>query len=245
MQVTNRDYPFIVNSDVVEWDIRSANVSLMEYYQLAEPELIRRISKLPKQKREEAVGRLHLKRKGFGKSLEQGFNNIVEEFMTANGLTMDDIVSIKKDAVFVKNHAIKQSKFGDCVEFRPKGHYRHVLLLPRYEVYLSDTVTDVKGISDDKLALHIDGMLSFIREVMYSAHDWTRMNKFLKEFVNAYKKKELEFPMYREFTSDAIYRLHSMGHELLLDEIDEDDIPDLDIGFNYEHVVIPTIQATF
>lgn len=245
MNVTNRDYPFITNSDIVEWDIRSANVSLMQYYHLADQELIDKLSRLPKQKREEAVGKYHLKQKGFGTALEHAFNSIIEEFMSSNSLTMDDVVAIKKDAVFVKNRKIIQPVFGDCVEFREKGHYRHALLLPRYEFYLSDSEVDVKGISDVSLGLHMSGMLQFVRNVMNSAHDWNRMNQYLKEFVDAYKKKELEFSMYREFTSDSIFRIHQGGQEILLDEIDEDDVPYLDTGFNYINIVIPTIQATF
>ena len=31
MQKTNRDYPFIHNNEIIEWDIKSANTSLMRY----------------------------------------------------------------------------------------------------------------------------------------------------------------------------------------------------------------------
>lgn len=245
MQKTNRDYPFIVNAQVTEWDIRQANVSLMEYYGLAEPKLIEKLRDLPKQQREEAVGKLYLKRKEFGKQLEQSFNDIINEFMEANHLTFDDVVSVKKDAIFVKNHAISKSTFGNTVTFVPKNTYRHVLLLPLYEIYMSDDKTDVKGISDEKLPLHEAGMLFFLRNVMYSAHDQLRLDKYFKDFVNAYKKKELDYDMYREFSSSSTFTVRQDGNEMVYDEITEEDMPFLDISFNYINVVMPTIQATF
>ncbi len=243
MFTTNRDYPFIVNNNIIEWDIRSANTSLMRYYQLYDDKTIDRIADLPKGKREVAVGKLMRKDKEFAKALESSFNTIVEEFLKSNALTMDDIVSIKKDAVFVKNHSIKQSVFGS-VEFIPKNQYKHVLLLPKYEFYLSDTTTDVKGIDDAKLELHQDGMIYFVRSVLYEASNWERMNQFLKEYLKSYKEKLLDFNAYREFTSDSIFRLYQHGYEVQMDEINEDDMDSLDISYNFMNIILPTLRAT-
>lgn len=241
---TNRDFPFIHDAEVVEWDIRSANTSVMLHYNLVEPKLAERLAKLSKMEREIAVGRLQKKRPEFAKQLEEAFNRIIEEFMEANGLDDDDIVSVKRDAVFVKNHPINVPRFGE-VEFVPKNRYKHVILIPRYEVYISDEVTDVKGISDEALEQHAAGMIYFLRTAAYTAHDFYELQRFFHQYVDAYKKKELDFDAYREFTSDSKFRIRLDGQELLLDTIVEEDMPNLDILFNYENVVMPVIQATF
>lgn len=241
---TNRNYPFIHDAEVIEWDIKSANTSVMEYYQLAEDSLIKRLSKLSKIEREVAVGKLQQKKPEFAKQLEKAFNDIIEEFMRANNLDDDDIVSIKRDAVFVKNHVIKNHTFGP-VKFIPKNSYKHVVLLPKYEVYVSDSTTDVKGIADEVINLHQCGMILFLRSTVYTAHDFYELQRFFHQFVEAYKKKELDFDMYREFNSDSKFRVRSGDQEMLLDDIEEDDMNGLDISFNYVNVVMATIQATY
>lgn len=243
MQKTNRDYPFIHNNEIIEWDIKSANTSLMSYYNLQPEELIQKLVVMPKSQREITVGKLMRKDKEFAKALEESFNKIVEEFIEANNLTWDDIVSVKKDAVFVKNHAIQHQTFG-TVNFIPKNSYKHVLLLPRYEIYISDNKTDVKGIPDEKLPLHQSGILDFINTSLDIADNFITLHKYFKEYATAYKKKELDFDHYREFNPDSLYRI---GGEfpMLAEEMIEDDIEWLDISYNYINVVLPTIQATF
>ena len=243
MQKTNRDYPFIYNNEIIEWDIKSANTSLMSYYNLQPEKVIQKLASMAKSQREIAVGKLMRKDKEFSRNLEESFNKIIQEFMDTNELSWDDIVSVKKDAVFVKNHKIAHSEFG-AVHFIPKNQYKHVLLLPKYEIYISDSVTDVKGIPNDKLPLHEDGMLDFIRTTMDSASEMSHLQSFFKEYVTAYKRKELEFDAYREFNSDSFFRI---GGEfpMMADAMIEDDMEFLDISYNYINVIIPTIQATF
>lgn len=243
MQKTNRDYPFIHNNEVIEWDIKSANTSLMSYYNLQSEEIIQRLSNLEKSKREVAVGKLMKKDKEFAKKLEESFNLIIEEFFNANNLSWDNVVSVKKDAVFVKNHSIVMSEFGD-VRFIPKNQYKHVLLLPRYEFYLSDSKCDVKGLPDKKIELHESGMIEFIRTSLEIADDFITMHKYFAEYVKAYKNKELEFDHYREFTPDSLFRIGG-DCQMLAEEMIEEDIDFLDISYNYINIVIPTIQATF
>ena len=243
MQKTNRDYPFIYNNEIIEWDIKSANTSLMSYYNLQPEKVIQKLASMAKSQREIAVGKLMRKDKEFSRNLEESFNKIIQEFMDTNELSWDDIVSVKKDAVFVKNHKIAHSEFG-AVHFIPKNQYKHALLLPKYEIYISDSVTDVKGIPNEKLSLHEDGMLDFIRTTMDSASEMSHLQSFFKEYVTAYKRKELEFDAYREFSSDSFFRI---GGEfpMMTDAMIEDDMDFIDISYNYINVIIPTIQATF
>lgn len=243
MQKTNRDYPFIHNNEIIEWDIKSANTSLMSYYNLQPEDLIQTLASMPKAQREISVGKLMRKDKEFTKALEESFNKIVDEFISMNNLTWDNIVSVKRDAVFVKNHAIKYTTFG-AVNFIPKNCYKHVLLLPRYEIYISDSKTDVKGIPDEKLALHLNGILDFVNTSLNIADNFITLHKYFKEYVNTYKKKELEFDHYREFNPDSLYRIGG-EYPMLAEEMIEDDIEWLDISYNYINVVMPTIQATF
>lgn len=232
----------VANSSVVEWDIRAANVSIMEYYALAPPSAIARIKAQDKSQREIIVGKMQGKIKGFARALEDSFNKIVEEFIAANGLDYDtDVVSIKRDAVFVKDKPVRYPTFGP-VTFVPKNTYQHVLMIPGYEFYVNTQKTDVKGVSDESLDKHRDGMLDFIRNVVYSWHDTTTLYRYMKQYCDAYKKKELDFDAYRRFDSESCFDVVMGGDVMRMSEIDENDMEFLDISFNYEQIIIPTLQ---
>ena len=74
----------------------------MSYYNLQPEKVIQKLASMAKSQREIAVGKLMRKDKEFSRNLEESFNKIIQEFMDANELSWDDIVSVKKDAIFTK-----------------------------------------------------------------------------------------------------------------------------------------------
>ena len=83
---TNRTIPFITNEEIAEWDIHSANTSLMRYYNLCDESLINKIEKMDKDKRVVFIGKMMRKSKEFSIQLEDAFTNILKEFIKANNL---------------------------------------------------------------------------------------------------------------------------------------------------------------
>ncbi len=242
---TNTNVPFIHHELIEEWDIRSANTSLMRYYKLANPKLIEKIEKMDKRDREPTVGRISQKNRDFSIALEKAFDDIINEFITMNNLDLEsEILSIKKDSVFVRNKMIQCSEFGNGdVRFIKKNSYTGCLLIPNYEFYYSNDKIDVKGVSDDVLRLHDDGTLAFISMLMQESNNWIELNRFMKEYAIAYKTRQLPFNAYREFTSISKFRVNLFGNEVLMDEIDEELLEDTDIRHNYIKVYLPTLKA--
>ena len=236
-----------VNSNIVEYDIRHANTSLMRYYNLAPIEFIDKLDSYTKMKREVYVGNLQRDDKEFSKDLLKSFDDMMQIFLSSNNLSIDsDILAIKKDAAFVINKIVNKTDFGGCVHFASKNKYKHYIRIGMYECYVKeDRSMDVKGIGDrDALDLHKDGILKFINDVIdiYISNDKNEMNSYLHEFTEAYKKRELPFDFYREFNSQSVYKYYDGENEITLDEIDESTIDCIDIGWNYFNVILPTIR---
>lgn len=240
---------FLYNSRITEWDITKANVSLMRYYNLYPLGKISRLERLPKSKREVEVGILCRDDKQFNKALSKSFNDIMVEFLEANGLDKDeDVVSIKKDAAFVINKDIKQSVFGP-VRFLPKNEYRGFVKLDRYEFYLkSDYTFDVKGWSKAKdIHLHDNGMLDFLREVFLLCDNYQGdknvIGSYLSKFADAYKRRQLEFDYYRPFNDISAFDIDfGDGNVVRLDNIDETYINEIDISYNYLKLFLPLMR---
>ena len=236
-----------VNSEIIEYDMKRANTSLMRYYNIYPSAKLDRIDKLPKGQREFTVGMLCRENPDISKKLTESFDTMMKMFLERNDLTEDDLISIKKDAAFVINRKVKERTFG-CVEFAKKNSYCAYLKIPRYEFYIKkDSTIDVKGIGDkDALALHTNGMLQFVNDViaMYSKNDTESLSKYLHEFVEVYKKRELPFDYYREFNSQSAFMMYSSDNELTtFDVIDESIIDDIDISFNYMNIILPVIRV--
>lgn len=242
---TNKNIPFIHDEIIEEWDIRSANTSLMRYYGLIDAKIIEKFESLKKSEREPKVGLYLRKHPEVGKALEESFTKIIKEFIIVNDLDENqEIVSIKKDSVFVRNKIIRQSEFGKNseVKFLKKNSYTGCIIIPNYEFYYSRDKVDVKGISDSSLPLHNDGTLAFISLLMQESKNWIGLNEYMRDYAYAYKHKELPFNAYREFNSNSKFRVNLFGHEVLMDDIDEELLEDTDISFNYSKVYLPIMK---
>lgn len=248
---TNKDITLVYNSEIIEWDMKSGNISVMLYYNLVPEHVAKKIATFPDKKRKIIVGNMQRDNKEFAKNLENGFNNIVNEFITLNQLSAYDIISIKRDAIFVKNRDIRYSSIGDYVLFRPKNHYHAYLYLDKMEFYFgSDRKIDIKGINDKKSILHKDGILNLLNDVIEMKEQMCSkidIHTYLKKFTDYYLNGLLPFEYYRNLNDSSMYTMKMVVdgeyYSYEVDSIDEDMIPNVNLRYNYEHVILPLIQT--
>lgn len=200
------------------------------------------------------IGKMQIRDKELSRKLEQAFTDIMNLFLDKNQIDRDlDIISIKKDACFVINKHITHQEFPPFIKFISKNEYHAFLYIKPYEFYFKKNGTlDIKNLSSDKstretiLDLHKDGILNFILYVVDLA-ERTRMNlteisKFLHEFILLYKRKELEFDYYREFSIESKFRYQLMGSEIMADRIDERMLEKINIEYNYKNIILPLVK---
>lgn len=244
---TNKNTPLIAHTQIVEWDMKSANTSIMREYKLAPTKWIARVEAMDGDNRKKQVGLRQQKVKGLAKAMEEGFNEIVQKFIETNGLEENDIISIKRDAVFIRSRIPQVTTIGQYCHFRPKGTYVAFLILNGYEFYMKqDGQFDIKGISDELIPLHNDGILQFIRDFLDDFdYDMNGLHQYCKDFVNAYKKRELPLDYYRSLNGESTFTLITESGAYNSQFITESMIDDVDISYNYENIVLPLIQYLF
>lgn len=252
MFITNATRNVVLGGEIIEWDIASGNTSIINEFKLLPSDKIEAIEKMPKKKRLVAIGIASRENKELAYSLEKGFNEVMTSFLENNSLDVDyDVLSIKRDAAFIVNRLVHEPKVGEFVTFIPKHTYHAYLYIKPYEFYFGHGFIDTKGLSEEKLDLHKDGILSFLSDVILLAEEATcnrkqaALNTYLSQFVLAYKNRELAFDMYREFNNLSNFRFPGIeeGQDMRLDSIDEDVFPSIDIEYNYKNIIIPVIQA--
>lgn len=243
---TNPDRKLICGAEIVEWDIKSGNTSIMKEHRLIHPKTISELEKMTKQDRVVAVGKLQAKIKDLAKNLEKGFDNAVNSFIQNNQIERDyDIISIKRDAVFLCNVCVDTPYVGEYIKFVPKNMYHAYMNLSNKEVYFKhDGTVHVKGINDSLVPLHSEGINSLLKVVIeyLERMDFINLNIYLRDFAEAYKKRELPFDYYRNYDNESKFVLYVNGERILIESITEDMIDNIDIAYNYINVIMPLIE---
>lgn len=246
----NKERKFITNAEIVEWDIRSGNTSIMKEYKLAPYNTIARLEKMSKSERVIAVGKIMQVNKEFSKKLEDGFNDAVNRFIEANDLSRDiDIISIKRDAVYTINKNISTTKIGSHIDFIPKNMYHAYVYLEGKEFYFKknwdNESIDVKGMNDKLLPRHHNGIHQMLIQVinLLKKPDDCEAHQYMHEFVDAYKKRELDLDFYRAYNEESKFYVNVGDDEtVLFDVITEDMLPQVDIRYNYTNIILPLIE---
>lgn len=239
----NKDIPFIYGTNIYEYDMHHAGISICKYFDLLPEEEIERIENKSKNKKQIAVtlGKLQRKNSEFKKKLAEGFVNAREIFFRENNLQDEDILSIKKDAIFTFRTCDK-CIFGP-LEFSQKNHYTSFVHIVQYELYYSYDKLDVKGIDDKILYQYKDYMMEFISKVFYKMENETKEDtlRYIRVFSDRYKRLELEPEYYRSFDREGSFK--SKDGEHVYNMATPELLPEIDISFNYMNVILPLLKT--
>lgn len=247
----NKSLDILLNMDIIEYDLKSANTSLCREYKLLPKEEIDAIEDLPKKDRVTKIGKLMRKDSKFKDGLKEAFLDIRYRFFTENDIQDNDILSVKKDAIFTLRKC-KVREFGYC-KFVPKNQYSSYMYLNNMEFYYKpdifdydNSVIDVKGISDVCVQKHNNHMMHFLRNVFRHMEESSTETSYtyIKNFIDAYKGLELDPNYYREFDQTSVIRMNDS-------DVTYDDpifIPyenkneHIDISYNFANIILPILQ---
>lgn len=221
----NPNIEYLFNADIIEYDMKDGGFSLIKQFNLLPQEKIKELERIDKGiMRHIEVGKLQRENKEFSKSLNDKFAEVRRIFITSNGLTDNDIISVKKDAIFTTKPC-KRVNFGK-VHFADKNHYTSYIRFPNInniEIYYGDNGIDIKGMGDIAVNTH---RLYLI--------------EFLKNTINMIENKDARTKRYVcKFISD--YKFNNLGSETYYLEFNNKS-RDFNALFNYKNLLIPIIQ---
>ena len=238
----NKDIDFLMNNKIIEYDIKSAGLSLAKEFKYLNNATINKLENMSKSERNRMMGIMKIKNKQLVKNENEALIEARKKFIKLNEIDIEDIISIKKDAIFVHKNC-RELKFGE-IEFVPKNVYSSYMMINNIEFYYNKNHLDIKGISDDLLKLHDGYMLSFFNKFMclYEVGKTNELIDFLTGFVYKYKTRSLNKEYYREFNALSMFKLNnetSFGTEYLIKYIDDENFDGVNIGYNFFKYLIP------
>ena len=220
----NENITSIFNKKIYEYDIRSAGINLIIKYKLLPEDLQKKFLNMEKEERNVQIGLKERDDKPFAKALSDAFKDIRRMFFESNGLNKNDIVSIKKDAIFVTRECV--FTVFDNVEFRVKNEYTSYIRLKKLEFYYNEDKMDIKGMNERDLQYHEEYMLAFIR-------------KYIQKME--YKKRLLDVEYYKEFKAGGLFKIASEDNKTPYSDFPEERKDELDIYYNMKNIIIPMI----
>ena len=245
----DKDISYLISTEIIEYDMKSAGFNLTKYYNLLDQDKIDYLSTLSKKRQTIQIGLYQKADKEYRNNLAKAFINMRKQFFEANNIQDSDVISVKKDAIFLTRHC-KEVEFGNVL-FSMKNTYSSYYYMGNLELYLGDNKLDIKGIKDEKLALHNP----YMRETLFEFFKLIEKGSFnyairqLKEFADYYKARQIPVGYYRELNASSKYRIKNdlysdiIGEktDLLSDNVGDSSI--LDISYNYLNFIVPLINV--
>lgn len=251
---TIKDVDFLISKTINEYDIRNAGYNLIKYFNLLPESKLEYLSNLSKTDRTIQIGLYAKYDKDFAKNLTKSFGEMRRLFFTYNNIQDDEVLSIKKDAIFTIGRECEVTKF-DNVEFAKKHKYTSYHRFGTIEMYYrsSNNSLDIKGIKDELLYQHDEYFLSFLKRVfkLLEYDDTDSLIKFMKRFIKEYKNRELDIRYYRELSPDSVYTLNedligsSEYFKAGVRHVNPQMINEINISYNYKKYILPIMQRFY
>ena len=247
----NKNIDYLFGENIVEYDMKSAGLSLSKKYKLLDETTIKSLELMEKKDRNIRMGLIQRKDKEYTKKLLDAFKEMRKEFFEANGLNEDNLLTIKKDAFFTINKRCEYTDFGD-VKFDSKNKYTSYIYMNKLEFYFNTKTktVDIKGLGqgDDLDAIrenHKDYLLDFMMKYVRMKElgvTGNPMDRFLRQFVDDYRNLRLPVGYYRELSKYNAYSLYDSQ----LDEneyIQEVSSPEgVNISYNYYTYILKLVN---
>ena len=247
----NKDIDYIFGARIIEYDMKSAGLSLIKQYKLLPNEIISKLEAMTKHARDVEIGLIQRRDKEFSNSLGNAFREGRKLFFLANNLNEDKLISIKKDAFFTLDTYCHELEF-DNIKYVEKNKYSSYIYINKLEFYFNSFTKniDIKGLGqgeqhDEVIELHGDYMLDFLlkfvrsREINSSYRDTSYM---LSSFIRDYKNKELPIGYYRHLDKDNSFLIWSEKLNEYLNVRETDEIEFVDIRPNYFDYLVPLVN---
>lgn len=239
----NKDIEYLKNVNITEYDLASGGLSVIKEYELLPKDKIAKLDAMDKQTKNITIGKLQIKLKNLSKNMVIGFGLARQLFVDTNQIPDDNILAIKKDALFLINCEGIDGNLTDNLTFRPKNTYSSYMYINRKEFYFSSSTRemDIKGFSEDVKSAQKDYLFAdFARFMLISEKgNYDQLISQLTEYQIKYLDKKLPLETYRNIDTGLFtYTLNGFDSEF----VDESFIDDLDISYNYINYVLPMIQ---
>ncbi|QXN70161.1 hypothetical protein INTERNEXUS_120 [Bacillus phage vB_BspM_Internexus] len=220
----NKRISYLKNNIIREYDMTNAGVNILRKNNVITEEEYQHLNSMEKLKKNKTVGLFLKKNPDISEALINEFVLIRKELFEKNNIDDDDILSIKKDAVFIINKKLTNLELNEYYKFQEKNRYISYISIDNKEFYYkSDRTLDIKGYSKEIKEFHKDYLFKDLEELLFldTHNEENALFEKLIQLKYNFVTRELPYQYYL----DLIYGKYLYGilnHMYYLDEITED-----------------------
>lgn len=227
-----------VSGRIVEYDIKSANITMLLNCGLINQDKFNYLSSIPKIHREIEVGLMIKNNNKYYEAISSGILDAKRELIKINKVDPNNIVRVANDALYINQSTdLKYNIVGknNNIIFNQKAVYSSMLKLNNLIIffwYNNEGINiDVKGINKQSQQLHLEYLLSIIANVIYRIERVSVSDalNYISIFYDDYINLKLPKEFYRELNSESMYRCKNSC--FLISNI-ESLTEDIDINYN-------------
>lgn len=207
------DVPYIQGS-IREYDIKAANINTLLQAGKISQDTYDYLVRLPKQYREDFIGRLISTDKGIYESIHQGIIEAKQYLFESNHINDNEVIRIANDAVYVwRSSPLTYTSYGDHVLFLMKGVYTSFAKIGPNAVFFNGS--DYQNLQIEVIGMkkvlhyHTNGFLSFLASILYMLEKapiedvLSTYNRYYKQYIS----RSLGYEHYREFNQESNFRI--------------------------------------
>jgi hypothetical protein len=242
----NPNYDYIKCASIREYDIKAAGYNILIAAKLLSDEQIVYFENIPKERRNVEIGLLQRDDKELTKAINDGLIHYRKLFFEENEIDENNVISIRRDAIFVTNTRIKKKQF-DNIRFVAKNRYSSYYQINKCDFLyskLNDSL-DIKGIDDDFLKYHENYLLKFMKK-LFSLNEVSNQAacKYLYDFCDKYRRRKLDIDYYRELDK-GIYRLKKLKINGCNIGVEDAFVDEINIKYNYMNYIVPLMGMIY
>jgi len=234
----DKSRPFIKNVNIREYDIKDCGFTILQKEKMLSKKEINYIDSLIKLDQNIFIGELSRTRPELNDCINSNLILIRQEFQEVNNIDDDYILSIKRDAIFVKEKLASQTKI-QGVTFVEKNIYDCFLYLNEIEFYLqtSKSIIETKGLGKN---IENDFLTDLKYLISYANNKKLCISK-IKQYSRKYIKKQLPLGSYRELNNGNMFVVEKRNLVFYINNYDS--VDDLCINYNYMNYIIPLFKV--
>lgn len=238
---TNQNINYIKNNLVTEYDISSAGLSILTDLNYFSDNDYNDLMSMDKLERNIIIGKELKKNNDMNTALMNGFAQVRAVFFEQNNIQDHDVLSIKKDAIFLINKDINiNGNISKHVTFNKKNTYNAYINIGRKEHYLDieHNKLIVKKYPELVKERHKDYLFKLLKDVLFldTQNNKDEIYKQLAMFKYKFVIYNLEKEYYRSIkTGNYEVRLNNTLIEL--DDIHDNVLEDIVTGYNMEFIL--------
>ena len=224
---------------IFEYDLSKANINALLEHGKINQETYNRLYNAPRMERQVYVGNMIRDDSNIYNIIQSSIIKAKQNLFESNGIKDEEILCIKNDAVFMISRKLTNTKFNHMI-FNLKNTYTAFYHINGLEFYYyknkisEEEILDIKGINDEKLYLHRNGMLDFVAEIFSLLDEGNLLDarQILVSFYEDYLHLKLPVEYYRSLDNYSNYRLRAGMYTYSINVITEKELPFIDIEPN-------------